>query len=186
MSRRGTVEETQSGIEDLATSDSTGEQLPEVEDLSDAPDSEQEEVEVSAPEAAKAEAKAKAPKRGELPEGKVTPVGLAKILTERKMHQNKAGETIEVKPQMVYSYMKNSSKDDKLETHTIRDSNDQPREVFDIEDAIAWWTRKNERVVARKANAAEKAAKAAAKPAEAKAEGDSASSTPEEAAVEAE
>lgn len=141
-------------LDALAVSDSNSQ--PDVEDLS-----EQEEVEVSAPEKAKAETPAKGPKRGTLPETNVTPVGLAKILTEKKLHQNKDGVVIEVKPQMVYSYMKNSGADDRLETHEIMDSNGQPRQVFDIETAVAWWERKNARVVVRKQNAADKATKSA-------------------------
>ena len=157
-------------IEDLAA--------PEVEDTSEL-------EETNGPEAsdkAKPEAKAKGPKRGKLPEGTVTPVGLAKILTEKKMHTNKAGEVIEVKPQMVYSYMKNSSKDDRLETHEVTDDAGVSRQVFKVDDAIAWWERKNKRVTERKANAADKAAKAAAKPA---ATSDAGTSTGEPA-VEAE
>jgi hypothetical protein len=102
-------------------------------------------------------AKEKAPKRGDLPEGFVTPVGFAKILTEKKLHRDKDGNVVEVKPQMVYSYLKNSPKDDKLETTTVKDSNGIERKVLKTEDALAWWERKNERVAGKKANAAAKA-----------------------------
>lgn len=163
----------------MSRRDNTATVDPEVEALA-----EQEETEVSPAEAAaKPEAKAKGPKRGTLPEGKVTPVGLAAILTERKLHQNKAGEIVPVKPQMVYSYMKNSTKEDRLETHEIQDSNDQPRQVFDIEKAVEWWERKNKRVAERKANAAAKATKAAEKAA---AKPEAEGSEPEGEAVEAE
>lgn len=128
--------------------------------------------------------KAKAePKRGELPEGYVTPIGLAKELTEQGLHQNRAGETVEVRPQMVYSYIKNSPKDDTFPLVTVTDSLGKDRQAVKLEDGIAWWVRKNDRVAARKSSAAEKAAKkaerAAAKEAEAPAEA-------EESALEAE
>jgi hypothetical protein len=148
----------------------------DVEELA-APEVDETELEVTnspAEEGAEKEKVAKGPKRGTLPEGTVTPVGLAKILTAQGLHKNKEGVVIEVKPQMVYSYMKNSLKDDRLETHEVIDSNGTPRQVFVEADAVAWWIRKNERVAARKANVAEKAAKKAEKAAaqpEAEAEG---------------
>lgn len=135
--------------------------------------------EVAAPvegtETPKKEPKAKKePVRGELPEGYVTPIGLAKILTERKLHTNKAGETVEVRPQMVYSYMKNAPETDPFPIETITDSLGKERQALKAEAGVEWWVRKNERAAARKANAAEKskvkeqraAEKAAAKEAE--------------------
>jgi hypothetical protein len=101
----------------------------------------------------------KEPKRGDLPEGYVTPVGLAAILTERKLHTNRDGEIVEVKPQMVYSYIKNASKEDPFPIETVKDSIGAERQAVKVDEGVAWWTRKNERVAARKANAAEKAAK---------------------------
>jgi hypothetical protein len=109
------------------------------------------------------EAKAPAaPKRGALPEGFVTPIGFAKIVGEKGLHTDRNGEVVrDVKPQMVYSYMKNSPKDDRLETIEIEDSNGVTRKVLKVDEAVAWWERKNERAGQRKANAAEKAQKAA-------------------------
>lgn len=60
---------------------------------------------------------------------------------------------------MIYSYMKNSPKDDRLETIEMEDSNGVNRKVLNLDEAIAWWERKNERASQRKANAAEKAKK---------------------------
>jgi hypothetical protein len=121
-----------------------------------------EEVEtVETPAEGTKEAKAKKePKRGDLPEGYVTPVQLAKELSERKLHQNRDGETVDVKPQMVYSYIKNASKDDPFPIETVKDSIGADRQALKLEAGLEWWARKNERVAARKANAAEKAKKA--------------------------
>jgi len=115
-------------------------------------------------ESAEKPAKAKKePSRGDLPEGFVTPVGLAKILSERKLHTNREGETVEVKPQMVYSYIKNAPKDDPFPMQSVEDSIGKQRQAVEIEAGVAWWTRKNERTAQRKQNAAAKAAKKAEK-----------------------
>lgn len=131
---------------------------------------------VDAPEAKEKVKKEKAPARGDLPEGYVTPVELAKVLTERKMHTNRQGEVAEVKPQMVYSYIRNAPKDNAFPIETVTDSNGKERQAVKLEAGIEWWAAKNERTAARKANAANKEAKkaerAAAKAAEAEAEGD--------------
>lgn len=116
----------------------------------------------------------KEPARGELPEGYVTPIGLAKILTEKGLHTNKAGETVEVRPQMVYSYMKNAPESDPFPIETVSDSLGKERQALKADAGVEWWVRKNERAASRKANAAEKseakakraAEKAAAKEAE--------------------
>lgn len=127
----------------------------------DAPDEVEETVD--APETAtETKTKAKAePKRGELPEGYVTPVGFAKVLTERKLQTAKDGST-DVKPQMVYSYIKNSPKEDRFPLIEVEDSLGHKRQVVKVEDGVAWWTRKNERVASRAASAKEKADKKAA------------------------
>lgn len=128
-----------------------------------------------APAAKKAAAK-KEPKRGDLPEGFVTPIGLAKVLTERELHTDKNGGH-EVRPQMVYSYIKNAPKDDPFPSQTVKDSIGADRNVVELEAGVAWWERKNERVSAKRANAQEKkdkkAANAAKKAAAAEAEGSS-------------
>ena len=109
------------------------------------------------------EAKApKEPARGELPEGYVTPIGLAKELTARGLHTNREGTVTEVKPQMVYSYIKNAPKDHPFPLETIKDSLDKDRQALKLEDGVAWWEAKNERAATRKANAAQKAATKAA------------------------
>lgn len=136
---------------------------------------ETEEVETIEGGEKKATAK-KEPKRGELPEGYVTPVGLAKVLTEKGMHKNRAGEVTEVKPQMVYSYIRNSSKEDPFPIEIIKDSIGAERQVVKLDNALAWWERKNERAATRAANAKAKAEKKAEK----------AAAKPEEAPVEAE
>jgi len=118
----------------------------------------------------KAAKKAKEPTRGDLPEGYVTPSGLAKILTDRGLHTNRAGEVTKVLPQMVYSYIKNAPKTDPFPLEEVTDSIGKTRQALTIEAGLAWWTAKNERVSARRVNAAEKEAKKA-KNAAAKAEG---------------
>lgn len=154
--------------------------FPEVE----TPDAEVEDVEVAEDtdtkeKAEKAPAK---PKRGNLPEGFVTPVQLAKVLTERGLHTNRAGDVVEVRPQMVYSYIKNAPKDDRLDPETIQDDNGVDRSVLKLDEAIAWWERKNARVDQRHQNAANKATKKAEKKESAEAE----ASTDEGEAEEAE
>lgn len=106
-------------------------------------------------------AQKKQPARGDLPEGYVTPVQLAKVLTEKGLHTDKNGEKVEVKPQMVYSYMKNAPKDDPFPIEKVTDSLGNERQAVLEEKGIAWWTRKNERVSTKRQNAADKATKKA-------------------------
>jgi hypothetical protein len=140
-------------------------------------------VDEVAPDTETSEKPAKAkkePVRGELPEGYVTPVGLAKVIEERKLHTAKDGSH-EVKPQMVYSYIKNAAKEDPFPLTEVQDSLGHARKVVLVEDGVAWWERKNERTATRRANAKEKADKKAAKATEAPAE-----DTASEPVVEAE
>ncbi len=110
----------------------------------------------------------KEPARGTLPDNFVTPVGLAKILGEQGLQTNRAGDVLaEVKPQMVYSYIKNAPENDPFPLENVTDSLGKERKAVDVEKGVAWWVRKNERAASRKANAAEKAAKKAEKAAEA-------------------
>jgi len=136
---------------------------PEVEDTTDTAS--------EGTEAAEKPAKAKKePKRGELPEGYVTPVGLAKALSEK--------EGVEIKPQMIYSYIKNAPKDDRLPLEDVTDSVGATRSVVKLDAGLAWWDRKNQRVAARKENAAtKKATKEANKAAKAAAGDGEASAT---------
>jgi hypothetical protein len=152
-----------------------------------------EDVVVDGPEASadapKAAAK-KEPARGDLPEDIVTPVGLAKLLSKpidgnaentdasNFYHTDKNGGH-EVKPQMVYSYMKNASKEDPFPVITTEDSIGKQRQTVKVSEGLAWWSRKNERAAARKASAAEKAEKSAA--AKAKKEAEAANTTEAEA-----
>lgn len=110
--------------------------------------------------------KEKKPARGNLPEGVVTPVGFAKIVTERELHTDRKGGH-KVEPQMIYSYIRNAPKEDPFPLQVVTDDLGVERQVVNIEAGIEWWTRKNERVSARAANAAEKAEKKARKAAEA-------------------
>ena len=133
---------------------------PEVEYVTDETD-EVETVEESSNGEAPKEPKAKKePARGDLEEGIVTPVQFAKVLTERKLHTDKNGSH-EVKPQMVYSYIRNASKEDPAPFATHTDSIGKERFSAKLEDALAWWERKNQRVSERKANAQAKAQKKA-------------------------
>jgi hypothetical protein len=127
----------------------------------------------------------KEPARGDLPEGYVTPVGFAKVLSEKGLQANREGVVqTEVKPQMVYSYIKNAPKDDKFPLEQVKDSLGHERDAVLTEKGIEWWERKNARVAARTTNAKEKADKkaaAAAKRAEEKtteAEGESTETSP--------
>ncbi len=103
--------------------------------------------------AAPAEKAKKGPARGELPEGFVTPTALAKELTAREMHTDRDGNVAEVRPQMVYSYIRNASKEDPFPIETVQDSLGKDRQVVSLEEGIAWWERKNARVAERRANA---------------------------------
>jgi hypothetical protein len=116
----------------------------------------------------------KVPARGDLPDGYVTPVGFAKVLSQpidgnaentvddNFRHTDKNGSH-EVKPQMVYSYMRNASKTNPFPVETIKDSLGHDRQVLKVEAGLAWWDAKNSRVQERKANAAAKVEKAASK-----------------------
>jgi hypothetical protein len=117
---------------------------------------------------------AKEPARGDLPEGYVTPVGFAKELSKPKdgnaentaddnfRHTDKNGSH-EVKPQMVYSYMRNASKENPFPIETVKDSLNHDRQALKLEAGLAWWDAKNARVAERKANAAAKEQKKAEK-----------------------
>lgn len=126
--------------------------------------------ESDAPEVVKEPKAKKEPTRGTLPEGYVTPVGLAKIISERGLHINREGVAAVVAPQVVYSYIKNAPKEHLFPMEHIADSLGKVRDVVQIEEAVAWWIAKNERVAAGKIASADKAAKKAAKAAAAEAE----------------
>jgi hypothetical protein len=99
--------------------------------------------------------KEKAPSRPPVPEGKVSPVQFAKILS--KHLSEKRGEEVTVAPQVVYSYIKNNGEGSK---HPFPATKAEGRAaVVDATEALAWWDAKDERVKASKSAAAEKAAK---------------------------
>jgi hypothetical protein len=157
----------EAGPEDTAAIDDNDALEQDVDLDVEEPDEDVEETDGESEETESGESTDKAPKKptkGDLPEGFVTPIQFAKILGERELHTDRDGNVVkDVKPQMVYSYMKNSPKDDRLEPQEIEDSNGVKRSVLVLEEALAWWARKNERAAQRKANAAEKAQKAANK-----------------------
>lgn len=104
----------------------------------------------------------KEPTRGVLPSGYVTPVGLAKEITARGLHSNKDGVVVTLAPQVVYSYIKNASKDHPFPMEQIADSLGKTRDALNLEAGLAWWAEKNTRTAAGKvASAAKKEAKAA-------------------------
>lgn len=187
------MEENVESTEELEVETVTPDESDEVDTVAEGTESEAGEKQAKAP---------KEPARGDLSEGYVTPVGLAKILSQpidgdkenleasNWYHTDKAGGH-DVKPQMVYSYKKNAPKEDPFPSETVTDSLGNAREnVLKLEDGIAWWLRKNARVEERKANAAKKEeakAERAKKAEEAKAAGTTAEgAAPAEAVVEAE
>jgi hypothetical protein len=103
--------------------------------------------------------------RPPVPEGKVSPVAFAKVLSEhltaKARETNSEAAEITVAPQVVYSYIKNNGPESK---------NPFPAEkaegraaVVDPQAALAWWDAKDARVAAQKTAAANKAAEKAAK-----------------------
>lgn len=108
----------------------------------------------------------KQPKRGDLPEGYVTPVGLAKALTEHY----KSADPSKLNPQgvfpsqMVYSYIKNAPKDRPFPSETIEDSLGVPRSVVKLEAGLQWFKDKDAAKAERARVKAEKEATKAAKP----------------------
>jgi hypothetical protein len=101
-------------------------------------------------------AKTKSPKRGKLPEGYVTPTELAKHLTERKLHIGRSGEPTEVKPQQVYSYIKNASADDPHPLEQVVDDAGNTRQALKLHEGIAWWERHAKKAAERREKAANK------------------------------
>jgi hypothetical protein len=120
---------------------------------------------VSGPEGTESAApKEKKPARGALPEGYVTPVGLAHELGKRGLQKDRDGNVLtEVKPQMVYSYMRNAPKEDAFPIEKVNDDQGNERQALKLDAGIEWWERKNKRAAERKENAAAKAAKKAEK-----------------------
>jgi hypothetical protein len=137
----------------------------------DVPDDETEEVATETEAKDDKAAKTPAKSKGELPEGLVTPVGLAHELNKRGLGGlDDEGKPKVIPPQMVYSYKKTAPASDPFPIKVVEDSLGKKRDVVDIEEGVAWWERKNERVATRKANATKKAEAKAAKPVDAVAE----------------
>jgi hypothetical protein len=123
-------------------------------------------------------------KRAKLPEGYGTPIQFNAALTK---HLRETGVLAEDdddhRPQVIYSYINNKSKDDPFPVHYVTEAGEEREQNDDdtrpalllagsedgrfetFGEAFAWWERKEERVKNRKANAAAKAAAKAAKPA---------------------
>lgn len=109
-------------------------------------------------------AKEKTPARPPVPEGYVTPVAFAKLLTEHLIKEGRleAGKT--VPPQMVYSYMKNADPTKAgVKNPWPRYSEGGRENLLKVDESLAWWDAKDARVKASKDAQAEKAAKKAAK-----------------------
>lgn len=160
---------------------------PEVDvDETVAVDEELETVPVEDEKPAKTPKAKKEPARGTLPEGYVTPIGLAKELTARGMHTNREGQVVAVAPQMVYSYINNAPKEHPFPMETVTDSIGKERQAVELEAGLTWWTEKNARAAERRQNAAAKASKKAEKKATVEAEGEVEAETVEVEATEAE
>jgi hypothetical protein len=121
---------------------------------------------VTSPEQGAASATPAKQKRGTLPDGYVTPVGLATEISKRGLHKNKDGQVVELKPQMVYSYKKNAPKDHPFPIEQVQDSNGETREALKLEAGLAWWTERAELAAKRRESAAAKKAEKEAKAAE--------------------
>jgi|SRR5688500_2806088 len=97
--------------------------------------------------------------RPPVPEGKVSPVAFAKILSEHKTAQAREKDpeaaAVVVAPQVVYSYIKNNGPESKNPFPATKAEGRAA--VVDPEAALAWWDAKDARVAATKASAAEKA-----------------------------
>src|SRR4051794_29360804 len=113
MSRRASTKQNQ--IEENTVSND--EIVPDFTDLDvDAPETVEttEDTVAEAPVAGeKTEKVAKAPARPPVPEGKVSPVAFAKILSEHLIANGRLEEGKSVAPQVVYSYIKNNGPESK-------------------------------------------------------------------------
>jgi hypothetical protein len=134
-------------------------------------------------------AKAKESTRPPVPEGKVSPVHFAKLLSEhlRQDHPElgvRLGSDSTVAPQVVYSYIKNNGPESK--NPFPAEKTEGRAAVIDPEAGFAWWDAKDLRVKAQKAGAAEKAAKKAEKAKSGSEDNKGAATEPQPALVEAE
>jgi len=123
--------------------------------------------------------------RPPVPEGKVSPVQFAKILSEhlRQEHPElgvRLPEGQSVAPQVVYSYIKNNGPESKNPFPATKAEGRTA--VVEPQAGLEWWDAKDLRVKAQKAGAAEKAAKKAAKGSESKS-GDAPTEVAEQAPI---
>jgi hypothetical protein len=107
--------------------------------------------------------------RPKLEDGLVSPIEFRNTLAKPT---DEGGRGVDIRPQIVYSYIRNQSKNDPF---PVVMSNGRPG--VKLEDALAWWDRKEQRKTEREANKAAKEAAAAAKAAEAPAEAEGAVAT---------
>lgn len=127
-------------------------------------DDEVEEVTAVTPTGKPVKSASKESSRPPVPEGFISPVAAAKKLGEHLTA--KARETdpnapeVEVRPQVVYSYIKNSQ-GGKNPIPTYEEGGRS--KLLKLDEFLAWWDEKDARVAASKANAAAKAAKKAEK-----------------------
>lgn len=87
------------------------------------------------------------PKLGALPDGFVTPYGLAKVINERGLYTGSCEDG--VAPQMIYSYLRSAA-------GTARAFPGQEvngRLAVEVEAGVAWWVAKNERAATRRRSA---------------------------------
>lgn len=115
--------------------------------------------------------------RPKLPEGWGTPIEFAKALTPRLRADGKLGEDEDMRPQVIYSHIRNRSKDPdkRIPVYWVKQLDDGTVDVLDTEtegyrpafrkdenseltEALEWWAAKDARVAQSKANAAAKKA----------------------------
>lgn len=90
----------------------------------------------------KAARKTAEPKRAPLPDGFVTPVGLAKVINERGLYTGSRPDG--VSPQMVYSAIKAGAGERAFPGQDVNG-----RLAVEVEAGVAWWVAKNERAARR-------------------------------------
>jgi len=166
MPRKKITEENTVSTETTPFDETT--ELPDFDVDVDAPQGDAEDTIATQPEAVEGEKPAKEKKestRPPVPEGKVSPVAFAKLLskhlTEKAQAADPNAEAIEVKPQVVYSYIKNNGEGSKNPFPATK--SEGRAAVVDADAAIAWWDAKDARVAASKQAQADKAAKKAEK-----------------------
>jgi hypothetical protein len=116
-------------------------------------------------------------KRAKLPEGYITPIAFNTKLQEMLREQGVLKENEEHRPQVIYSYINNKSKNNPFPVVFVDEAGNEydekgegRRPALRVDEhgepaeAFAWWNEKEERKVTRAANAKEKAAKKAAAP----------------------